>query len=271
MDAVLSDEAHPSHWARAAAVPARCAGYDAVRRAIDISASLPFRAASLQYDTIIMTLQRRAPLLENQDLPLPLPLTLDSVRSLDSMAPVGAMRAWQSSATLSNVRKALDCGALVDTDGPLTHSSPMFSIAQTDKSRLIFDLRSLNEYMAKFPFRLETLADLPALACGCRYASKPDLQSAYWQYPVDEALSRALGTSCRELPGRLLRWSCLPFGLSVAPFAFASLTHAFVRAWRECGIVVTAYLDDILILARTLDEHMWAVSVVVEDLIIAGL
>ena len=271
MDAVLSDEAHPSHWARAAVVPARCAGYDAVRRAIDISASLPFRAASLQYDTIIMTLQRRAPQLENQDLPLPLPLTLDSVRSFDSMVPVGEMRARQSSATLSDVRKALDCGALVDADGPLTHSSPMFSIAQTDKSRLIFDLRSLNEYMAKFPFRLETLADLPALACGCRYASKLDLQSAYWQYPVDEALSRALGTSCRELPGRLLRWSCLPFGLSVAPFAFASLTHAFVRAWRECGIVVTAYLDDILILARTLDEHMWAVSVVVEDLIAAGL
>lgn len=268
---VAASDDHPSHWVRAALSPDLSARYEPIRRTIDMAASSPFRAASLRQDMVLLTLQRRAPDLEH-DLPLPLPLTLDSVLALDSSALGGSVSVTQrASATSKDVTKAIECGALIDANGPVTHLSPMFSITQTNKSRLIFDLRTLNECMSRFPFRLETLVDLPALAVGCRYASKLDLQSAYWQYPVDEALSRALGTSCAEFPGRLLRWTCLPFGLSVAPYAFASLTHAFVRAWRRCGIVVTAYLDDILVLARTLEEHIRAVSVVVDDLIAAGL
>jgi hypothetical protein len=170
-----------------------------------------------------------------------------------------------------DVTKALNCGALVRTDGPVSCWSPMYSAAQREKSRLIFDLRALNSCMAHFPFKLETLADLPALAHNCRFAAKLDLQSAYWQYGVDEPLSLFLGTSLPAEPRRLMRWRCLPFGLSVAPFAFASLTHAFVNAWRACGLVVSAYLDDIIILGTSWSEHVEAVNIVVEDLVSAGL
>jgi hypothetical protein len=92
-----------------------------------------------------------------------------------------------------DVRKAMDAGALVEAE-TISHWSPMFFIKQPDK-RLIFDLRALNVSLEHFQFRLEHLPDLPALARGCRFISKLDLQSAYWQYPVDEHLSRALGTS----------------------------------------------------------------------------
>lgn len=268
---VVASDGHPSHWLAAPTDRDVHARYTEVRDAISAAASLPFRAGSLTCDRILRTLRRRAPHLDH-DLPLPLPLTLSSVLALDSGALEDSLvRCRGGSAILQDIMKAMDCGALIDAGGPLTHVSPMFSITQTDKSRLIFDLRTLNGHMSTFPFRLETIIDLPALAHGCRYASKLDLQSAYWQYPVDEPLSRALGTSCPELPGRPLRWICLPFGLSVAPFAFASLTHAFVRAWRACGIVVTAYLDDILVMARTVEEHFRAVSIVVGDLMAAGL
>lgn len=265
-----SESGQPPHWLGVNLVLQQSAQYLAIRRDIERSSSSPFVAGSLSHDTIIMTLKRRAPGLDHS-LPLPLPLTLDSVLALGSDSLGGSSSRSVSSTNSSDVQKAIDCGALVDAEGPIHHWSPMFSIAQTKKSRLIFDLRGLNECLLRFPFRLETLVDLPALAKGCRFASKLDLQSAYWQYPVDESLSRALGTSCSEMPGRLLRWTCLPFGLSAAPYAFASLTHAFVRAWRECGLIVTAYLDDILVLSPSLDEHLRAVSIVVGDLLAAGM
>jgi hypothetical protein len=171
----------------------------------------------------------------------------------------------------ADVEKALNCGALVEAKEPVKAWSPMFSVLQKDKTRLIFDLRGLNACLGRFPFSLETLAYLPALAHGCRFASKLDLQSAYWQYGVDAALSQHLGTSPPSQPHRLLQWTCLPFGISVAPFAFASLTAAFVRAWRAGGLIVSAYLDDIIVFGRTIIEHARSVQIVVEDLIRAGL
>ena len=126
VDGVLPDAPHPAHWTVVAVDPALRERYQAIRRAIDNSASSPFRAGSLQRDDVRLTLRRRAPHLRDHDLPLPLPLTLDSVLALDLAALRSPIRSGGSSATLADVRKAFDCGDLVDADGPLTHWAPMF-------------------------------------------------------------------------------------------------------------------------------------------------
>jgi hypothetical protein len=147
----------------------------------------------------------------------------------------------------------------------------MFAIRQAEKTRLIFDLRRVNAHLRQLPFSLDTLAVVPALSKDCRCASKLDLRAAYWQYPIDETLSACLATTAPGISEGWLRWRCLPFGLSVAPFVFAALTGAFVRAWRAAGLVVVGYLDDFLILAASVEEHARAVHIVVSDLIRAGL
>jgi hypothetical protein len=152
----------------------------------------------------------------------------------------------------------------------LSFWSPLFVVKQGQRHRLIFDLRRFNAQLRHFGFTLETLADIPALAARCAFASKIDLKSAYWQVPVSESLSSFLGTSSPHAPETQFCWRCLPFGLSVAPFAFAALSGAMVRAWRAKGIIVCAYLDDFLVLGRTLLEHAASVKVVVDDLLAAG-
>lgn len=270
-------EVVPSHWRQHSVSATDRATYEAIHVKLACCASTSFVAGSMCGERIIRVLRRRAPHMTHQ-LPLPVPLTLQSIVSSANPSSLEMLLKpdveYIDRAVFpddGDLRKALACGALVDADGPISHWSPMFSVKQGEKTRLIFDLRALNVSLEYFPFRLEHLPDLPALARGCSYVSKVDLQSAYWQYPVDEALSRALGTSAPSMPGRLLRWVCLPFGLSVAPFAFASITHAFVRAWRAAGVIVTAYLDDILILAESAADHVRAVGIVVGDLLQAGL
>jgi hypothetical protein len=171
---------------------------------------------------------------------------------------------------MEDVKKALDCGALRRCErSEIIAASPMFSVLQQEKSRLIFDVRQVNAGVDYFQFSLEGVTSIPVLAAGCSFMSKLDLSSAYWQVPVDADLSARLGT---WVPGALFaQWVVLPFGLSVAPFAFASITQLLVRAWRAVGIRCLAYLDDIIFFAASLEEHVWALRIVVQDLVRAGL
>ena len=40
-------------------------------------------------------------------------------------------------------------------------------------------------------------------------------------------------------------YTCLPFGLSIAPWVFSKVMREIVMFWRRCGIRVIPYLDDL--------------------------
>lgn len=147
----------------------------------------------------------------------------------------------------------------------------MFSVEQETKSRLIFDLRALNEYCLDPTFSMETLANLPSLAIRAKYMLKMDLRSAYWQYPVAPEVSNLLGTSDPSDADSLHRWTTLPFGLARSPIIWCSLIHRFVTTWRTAGIRIMAYVDDIIILAESHRELAEATEMVVDDLMAAGI
>ncbi len=57
----------------------------------------------------------------------------------------------------------------------VTFASPMLSIRQAEKSRLIFDLRLLNSACSDPTFAMETLHDVPAFLANASCAAKLDL------------------------------------------------------------------------------------------------
>ena len=242
----------------------------AVADAVRFQDRLPFRSGLLSAERFASAFPAGFPL----DLP-PIPLDLESLLATDpsslDLPTSGSVRFGD----LEGARIAADClasGAL----RPLRHDevalgwAPLFSLLSSKKARLIFDLRTFNSFLSDPSFLMETLIDLPLLAAGCTVGGKLDCKSAYFQYPISENLQQHM---CCFQPGgrRRLAWTVLPFGLSHAPKIWTRLLANLVRLWRSQGMVVLAYLDDIILLARDPAAFTAHASVIVTDLINAGI
>uniref|UniRef100_A0A1X7TVH7 Reverse transcriptase domain-containing protein n=1 Tax=Amphimedon queenslandica TaxID=400682 RepID=A0A1X7TVH7_AMPQE len=54
-----------------------------------------------------------------------------------------------------------------------------------------------------------------------------------------------------SIQNRIYQFSCLPFGLSCAPWVFTKTLKPALTVLRELGVRLVAYIDDILVLAET--------------------
>ncbi|XGW22263.1 hypothetical protein V3C99_004908, partial [Haemonchus contortus] len=83
---------------------------------------------------------------------------------------------------------------------------------------------------------------------GGRYFSQLDLAEAYLQLEVDDDSKQLLTINTHR---GLFRFNRLPFGVKPAPGIFQQCIDALIA-----GLDGTAaYLDDILVTGRTVDEH----------------
>jgi hypothetical protein len=80
---------------------------------------------------------------------------------------------------------------------------------------------------------------------------KIDLQDAYLTVPI-------LPSHCRffqfEWKGRVYEFTCLPFGLSSAPWGFTKILKPVLAFLRKNGIKLIVYLDDILIISSSKEQ-----------------
>lgn len=249
------------------------------RRHLDACDARQFVAGQLRRERLVKVIRERASPGDVEDILAELPhfpVSCDQLgpqeellHGLQELRSSSGGRLQPSAA--AEVWAAVSVGAIAACPlSQLTSLSPLFVVQQTEKLRLIFDLRRLNSCFDDAGFKMETLLDLPRFVRPSHTcASKIDLRKAYWQVPVDGSLSRMLG--CRLPDGSFGRWTVLPFGLSHAPRLFAGITTSLVRAWRSAGLHVFAYLDDILVLADSAEEHGRAVAKVLGDLRAAGI
>ena len=91
------------------------------------------------------------------------------------------------------------------------------------------------------------------------YFSTLDFSQGYHQVPVAEEDIQKTAFTTRKGQYEYLR---MPFGLCSAPATFQRLMHQILQKenWQKCLI----YLDDILIFARTANEHFERLKVVLE-------
>ena len=81
--------------------------------------------------------------------------------------------------------------------------------------------------------------------------AKLDLKDAYFSVPMAQNSKRLLQFQWKS---QLLQFTCLPFGLSSAPYVFTKLLRPVLTSLRDQGIHCLMYLDDMLILGKTPQE-----------------
>ncbi|XP_063289505.1 uncharacterized protein LOC134573649 [Pelobates fuscus] len=129
--------------------------------------------------------------------------------------------------------------------------------------RPVINLRPLNAFIQYRHFKMEGIHCLRDLLLPGDWMVKLDLQDAYLTIPI-ASVHRNLLQFCWE--GKKWRFTCLPFGLSSAPWCFTKVLKPVVAFLRLHGVRLIIYLDDILILSGTrslLLEHLgWALHLI---------
>lgn len=147
-------------------------------------------------------------------------------------------------------------------------SSPVVIVKKKDgKNRFCIDYRRVNEVTEPDAYPLPQITATLDKLRGARYLTTLDLRNGYWQVPLSRD-SRPI--TAFTVPGKgLYQFRVMPFGLHSAPATFQRLLDAVLGPEMEPHVFV--YLDDIIILNRTFDEHLRTLSEVFQRLRDANL
>lgn len=131
-------------------------------------------------------------------------------------------------------------------------ASPVVLVPKKDETmRVCIDYRRLNAITKPDRYPLPRIDDLLHEAKCSKYMSTIDLKAGYWQIIVnaDDQEKTAFIS-----PFGLFQFKRLPFGLRNAPATF----QRCIDRLKNCltGICILAYLDDIIILSTSLEQHM---------------
>ena len=123
----------------------------------------------------------------------------------------------------------------------------------------------MNSVTRKDAYPLPRVDTLDTLV-GSVWFSTIDLKSGYWQVEVVPA-HREKTAFCTQVG--LFKFNVMPFGLCNAPGTFQHLMDCVLAGlqWSNCLV----YIDDIIIMGRSFDEHLHNLPKVFDRLKLAGL
>ena len=145
------------------------------------------------------------------------------------------------------------------------HCSPCFLIAKPGNcaKRLVVHYGKRNKLTKRYSGTLPSLERALERASACQYKSQLDKPSGFWQVKLTK---RAEDLSAFVAPnGQGFKWKVKPFGLANAPAMFQELmNHGLHRMKRKAtvqdllkrGAVIEAYIDDVLLGADTVADHL---------------
>ena len=141
-------------------------------------------------------------------------------------------------------------------------SAPVVPIRKKDGSiRLCVDYRKLNKVTKADRFPMPCMNDLVFSLQGSRYFTALDLVRGYYQVPLDPETAEYTAFST---PRNHYQFRRLSFGLKNAPGAFQREMQEVLRDFDSKQVVV--YIDDILILGKSFEEHLHLVERVLATL-----
>ena len=142
------------------------------------------------------------------------------------------------------------------------YSAPVVPIRKKDGTiRLCIDYRALNKVTKTDSFPLPNLIDMLFSLNGCKFFTSIDLVKGYYQVSMNEDSIEKTAFSTPLSHWEFLR---MPFGLKNAPATFQrGMAMAMANIpWTKALV----YLDDILVLGRTFDEHLENLDLVLSAL-----
>ena len=127
--------------------------------------------------------------------------------------------------------------------------SKIFPVLKKDGSyRLVINLKDLNKSLEAPHFKMEDYRSVCALLRKDYYMSVIDLQDAYHLIPIHEDDQPFL---CFIWLDKVYMYTCLPFGLNVAPYLFTKLLKPVMKVLRAKGLLSVIFLDDIWLTGKS--------------------
>jgi len=136
------------------------------------------------------------------------------------------------------------------------YNSPLWIVPKKPDSkgnkrwRLVIDFRALNEKTLGDAYPLPNITDILDQLGSAKYFSVFDLASGFHQIPMHESDAQKTAFST---PFGHYEFKRMPFGLKNAPATFQRLMDRVLSGLQ--GTTLFVYLDDIVIYARSLQEH----------------
>jgi hypothetical protein len=126
-------------------------------------------------------------------------------------------------------------------------SSRIFTIPKkTGDLRPVLNLRPLNQYITPPHFKMESIKMVCNIINRKDYLTSIDLQDAFLHILIHPTSRKYLQFHWK---GKQFQFRVLPFGLSLAPYVFTKILKPILKWARRKGIRISAYLDDLLIVA----------------------
>ena len=130
--------------------------------------------------------------------------------------------------------------------------SSLFLVPKKDgKMRPVINLKRLNSYIPPHHFKMEGTHTLRELLREGDWLTKVDLKDAYFMIPIHVRSRKFIQFAFQN---HYYQFTCLPFGLSVAPWVFTKTLRPLAAVLRELGIRLITYIDDILIMAGSPEQ-----------------
>ena len=132
------------------------------------------------------------------------------------------------------------------------YSSPVLLVTKKDGSiRFCVDYRKLNSLTQKDAYNLPRIDDILDQIGGSRFRSTLDLTTGYWQIPMHPESKEKTAFTTRL---GLYEFNVCPFGLTNAPPTFQRTMDIVLSglSWDICLV----YMDDIIVLSKTFEEHL---------------
>lgn len=147
-------------------------------------------------------------------------------------------------------------------------SSPILLVKKKDNTfRVCVDFRKLNKVTKRDAYPLPFVNVILDMLRDAKYLSTIDLKSAYWQIELNEESKEK---TAFVVPGRgLFEFTRIPFGLHNAPATWQRLIDRMLG--HDLHPHVFVYLDDIIVVASTFDEHLRILEEVLKRLRAANL
>ncbi|GBM45502.1 Retrovirus-related Pol polyprotein from transposon 297 [Araneus ventricosus] len=148
------------------------------------------------------------------------------------------------------VKEMVDNGIIEESSGPW--ASPIVLVKKKDGStRFCVDYIKLNEIMKKDSYPLPRIDDTLDALNGSQWCTTLDLKSGYCQVVIrPEDREKTAFTTGQGL----WQFKVMPFGLCKAPATFERLMETVLHGLSSEAYLV--YLDDIIIVGRTFEEHL---------------
>ncbi|XP_021963322.2 uncharacterized protein LOC110858763 isoform X1 [Folsomia candida] len=129
--------------------------------------------------------------------------------------------------------------------------SPVFTVAKSDGGRrFVLNLKKLNTFIFAPHFKLEDIRMAKQLVSPGCYMTVIDQKDAYYMIPIALESQKYLKFRWN---GVLYAYTCLCFGLNLAPWLFTKIMKPVLAYLRSRGFQNVSYLDDLLTIGRTLE------------------